>query len=172
MAASITTGIEEDRELGVTIKHFACNNQEFNRNNNNSHVSERALREIYLKGFEYCIKNSNPKALMTSYNLINGIHASESFELLNDILRNEWGYTGLVMTDWIQSGRSFCKKSTYKAPYASNNIKAGNDLTMSGSFKDYSDIMKALKKGVITRSDLVISASRIYRSIMKQKENK
>ena len=169
VAIAMTKGVEEDNSIGVTIKHFACNNQEFNRNNNNSHVSERALREIYLKGFELCIKETNPKAIMTSYNLLNGVHTSESYELVNDILRCEWGYDGLVMTDWIASGRSFCKESVYPAPYASNNILAGNDLTMSGSPKDYKDIMKALKEGKLSRSDLVHSASRIYRSVLRQK---
>lgn len=169
IASIMTLGIEENKHLGVTIKHFACNNQELNRNNNNSHISERALREIYLKGFEYCIKNSNPKAIMTSYNLINGIHSSESYDLINDILRCEWHYDGLVMTDWIKSGRSFCKKSIYPAPYASNNIKAGNDLTMPGSNKDYKDIIKAIKKNKLKKEDLIFSASRIYRSINKQK---
>ena len=169
IAISIIRGVEKEQGLGVTIKHFACNNQEFNRNNNNSRLSERALREIYLKGFEMCIKDANPKALMTSYNLINGVHSSESFELINDILRCEWGYSGLVMTDWIASGRSFCKRSKYPAPYASNNILAGNDLTMSGCPKDYKDIMKALKKGKLTRLDLLHSASRVYRAINNQK---
>ena len=172
MAIAMTRGVEKHEGLGVTIKHFACNNQEFNRNNNNSRVSERALREIYLKGFEMCITEVNPKAIMTSYNLLNGVHTSESFELVNDILRCEWGYDGLVMTDWIASGRSFCRKSKYPAPYASNNILAGNDLTMSGCPKDYKDIMKALKKGKLTKTDLIYSASRIYRSIQKQKDNK
>ena len=166
MAKSMTEGIE-DEGLGVTLKHFACNNQEFNRNNNNSHLSERALREIYLKGFEISIKEAKPKALMTSYNLINGIHTSESYELINDILRCEWGYSGLVMTDWIKSGRSFSKKSKYPAPYASNNIKAGNDLTMPGSSKDFNDIVKEVKKGKLSKEDLIYSASRIYRSIIK-----
>lgn len=171
IAASIVKGVEEDGRKGATIKHFACNNQEFNRNNNNSHVSERALREIYLKGFEICIRESNPKSIMTSYNLLNGVHTSENYELLNDIVRCEWKYDGLIMTDWIASGRSFCSRSYYPAPYASNNIKAGNDLTMSGSPRDYKDIMKALKKGKLTREELVRSASRIYRSIKKQKDN-
>ena len=170
ISIAMVKGVEKDKSLGVTIKHFACNNQEFNRNNNNSHVSERALREIYLKGFEMCIKEANPKAIMTSYNLLNGVHTSESFELINDILRCEWGYPGLVMTDWIATGRSFCKKSVYPAPYASNNILAGNDLTMSGCPKDHKDIMKALKSGKLSRNDLIYSASRIYRSILKQKE--
>ena len=169
VASNIIKSVESNDGLGVTIKHFACNNQEFNRNNNNSHVSERALREIYLKGFELCIKESNPKAIMTSYNLINGVHTSESYELINDILRCEWGYQGLVMSDWIQSGRSFCSRSIYPAPYASNNIKAGNDLTMPGSPKDYKVIISALKKNMLTKEDLLYSASRIYRSILKQK---
>ena len=170
-AIAMIKGVEKEEGLGTTIKHFACNNQEFNRNNNNSHVSERALREIYLKGFEMCIKEASPKAIMTSYNLINGIHSSESFELINDILRCEWGYDGLVMTDWIASGRSFCKESVYPAPFASNNILAGNDLTMSGCPKDYKDIMKALKSGKLTRTDLLYSASRVYRSIIRQKKD-
>ena len=136
MASNMTKGVQQNEKIGVTIKHFACNNQEFNRNNNNNVLSERTLREIYLKGFEICIKESNPKAIMTSYNLINGIHSSESYELVNDILRCEWNYQGLVMTDWIASGRSFCKRSYYPAPYASNNILAGNDLTMPGCKKD------------------------------------
>lgn len=169
IACAIINGVEEDKSLGVTIKHVACNNQEFNRNNNNSHVSERALREIYLKGFEICIKEANPKALMTSYNLINGKHTSESFELINDILRCEWGYDGLVMTDWIASGRSFCSKSVYPAPYASNSVLAGCDLTMSGCPADFKDIKRAYKKGKLKREDLIHSASRVYRSILKQK---
>ena len=168
MASLMVLGVEDEKR-GVTIKHFACNNQEFNRNNNNSIISERTLREIYLKGFEICIKNSKPKALMTSYNLINGIHTSESYELINDILRCEWNYNGLVMSDWIQSGRSFCKAAKYSAPYASKNILAGNDLTMPGSKKDYKEIMESLKNKTLTREDLIISASRIYRAIIKQK---
>ena len=169
IAIMMTKGVEKNAGLGVTIKHFACNNQEYNRNNNNSHVSARALREIYLRGFEMCVKAAHPKAIMTSYNLLNGVHTSESYELVNDILRCEWGYDGLVMTDWIASGRSFCKTSKYPAPFASNNILAGNDLTMSGCPKDYKDIMKALKQGKLKRSDLVYSASRVYRAILRQK---
>lgn len=137
---------------------------------NNSILSERTLRDIYLKGFEKVIKESNPKGLMTSYNLINGVHASESYELINNILRCEWGYDGLVMTDWIQSGRTFVKTSKYPAPYASNNILAGNDLTMPGSTKDFKDIVNALKKNKLKKEDLIISASRIVKAINKQKQ--
>lgn len=167
-AAAITRGVQKVKGRGVTIKHFVANNQELNRNNNNSQISQRALREIYLKDFEICIKEADPKAIMTSYNLLNGVHTSESYELCNDILRCEWNYQGLIMTDWIASGRKFCKKSKYPSPYASNNILAGNDLTMPGSYKDYQDIMKALKKGKLSTKDLLHSASRIYRSIEKK----
>ena len=106
---------------------------------------------------------------MTSYNLVNGIHTSESYELLNDILRCEWGYNGLIMTDWIQSGRAFCYGKKYPAPYASNNVLAGNDLTMPGAPADERDLRKALRKGKLTKQDLIYSASRIYRSILLQK---
>ena len=169
MAAAITKGVQSHKGRGTTIKHVLCNNQELNRNNGDSRVSERALREIYLKGFEICIKEADPKALMTSYNLVNGTHTSESYDLNNDILRCELGYEGLIMTDWIASGRSFCRKSVHPAPFAHNNIKAGNDLTMPGSPADERDIRKTLKNGTLTREDMLHSASRILRSILRQK---
>ena len=99
MAAAMTRGVQQHKNRGTTIKHYACNNQEFNRKNSNSIVSERALREIYLKGFKITIEESSPIALMTSYNLINGIHSSQNKQLLIDVLRSEWGYTGLIMSD-------------------------------------------------------------------------
>ncbi len=169
MAAAITLGVQAHKGKGVTIKHVLCNNQEINRNNGNSLVSERALREIYLRGFEICIKEAAPKALMTSYNLVNGVHTSESYELNNDILRCELNYNGLIMSDWIQSGRSFCAKHIYPAPYASNNVKAGNDLTMPGAKPDEKDMIKALLSGKLTRKDLLISASRVVRAINDMK---
>lgn len=171
IAIAMINGVEKNNK-GVTLKHFAFNNQEFNRTNNNSHIDERVARQIYLKAFEMAIKKANPKAIMTSYNLINGQHTSESYELINDILRCEWNYEGLIMTDWVASGRSFCKASKYPSCYASNNILAGNDLTMPGCNKDYKDILKALKEGKITREDLLNSASRIYRCIEAQKNIK
>ena len=169
MATAITKGVQSHPGRGTTIKHVLCNNQELNRNNGDSRVSERALREIYLRGFEICIKEADPKALMTSYNLVNGIHTSESYDLVNDILRCELKYTGLIMTDWIASGRTLCRKAVHPAPYAHNNILAGNDLTMPGSAVDEKDIMKALKNGILSREDLLISASRIVRSIKEMK---
>ena len=169
IAASMTNGVQSVSKKGVTVKHFAANNQEVNRNNSNSQISERALREIYLRGFELCIKKSSPLALMTSYNLINGVHTSESHDLITDILRCEWGYEGLIMTDWIATGRTWRLKSIHPAPYASKNVLAGNDLTMPGGGSDYRDIMKALRKGKLTREDLINSASRIYEAILNQK---
>ena len=99
-AAAMTEGVQSHSSVGTPIKHFACNNQEDNRNFNNSHVMERALREIYLKEFEIAIQHSRPLALMTSYNLLNGIHTANDAVLLTGIVRDEWGFDGLVMTDW------------------------------------------------------------------------
>lgn len=99
IAAAYVRGIQSS-DRSACPKHFACNNQEYNRNGNDSRVSERALRQIYLKGFEICVKEAQPKNIMTSYNLINGVWGHYNYELCTMILRNEWGYKGNVMTDW------------------------------------------------------------------------
>lgn len=144
-AAADTSGVQSHKGCGTTIKHFALNNQEENRTHSNSHCSERAIREIYLKGFEIAIRESHPKALMTSYNLVNGVHAANNCELLADILRKEWGYEGLVMTDW---GTTDPAQQEFK--YGSSNaalcIKASNDLTMPGSQRDVDDIVHGVGK--------------------------
>src|SRR5699024_7304967 len=100
MAAAITRGVQSEEGCGTTIKHFACNNQEDNRMGSDSIVSEKTLREIYLKGFEIAVKESQPMALMTSYNLVNGVHAANSFDLCTKVARDEWGFMGMIMTDW------------------------------------------------------------------------
>jgi len=161
-ASSITKGVQKHKNAFVTIKHFAANNQEYNRYTSSSNVSERALREIYLKGFEICIRESNPKAVMTSYNLINGIHTSESEELNIDILRNEFDFNGIVMTDWIVSMSTFGNKSRYSGPTPYKVIKASGDIYMPGSKDDYNDILNALKKNNLKMEELEKSASRIY----------
>ncbi len=165
MAAAVTNGVQKHKNCGTTVKHFAANNQEYNRYNSNSIVGERALREIYLKGFEICIKESQPKTLMTSYNLLNGIHTSENKELLNEILRCEFGFNGVVMSDWITSGMLLNKKSKHPSAFTSNLVKAGNDLTMAGSQTDYDDLMSAVNSGKVTRGELLQCASRVLNLI-------
>lgn len=120
MGAMITLGIQSHPGIGVSVKHFAANNQETDRWDGNSSVSERAMREIYLKGFEIAIKSAQPMTVMSSYNKINGIHASSSIDLITHILRGEWGFKGLVMTDW------------YTASDSGQDMHAGNDMIMGG----------------------------------------
>ncbi len=160
-AAALTRGVQRHPGRAVTVKHFAANNQETNRYNNSSQVSERALREIYLRGFRICIREAAPRALMTSYNLINGVHTSESRALSEDILRGEFGFTGVVMTDWITPAGSMGGKSRYPAPKASRIAKAGGGLVMPGSRGDWKDILAALRAGTLERKQLEINAARL-----------
>ena len=164
-ASALINGVQENSKKATTIKHYASNNQETNRINNNSIVSERAMREIYLPAFNRAIRYSNPRSIMTSYNLVNGIHASEHSGLIVDILRNEWGYEGLIMTDWIASGQEYKKGNKYPASFASRNIKNGNDICMPGSKADIKDIKNKLKSGYITREDLELSATIVFNFI-------
>ena len=146
IAAAITRGVQTHPGRGVTIKHLACNNQETNRLNSNSRVSPRALRDLYLRAFEICVRQARPAAVMTSYNLINGVHTSESAQLLEVILRREWGFDGLVMTDWVVDGMT---RSDMKHPRATAaaTIKAGNELFMPGGETDREDLLAALERG-------------------------
>ena len=131
MAAAMTRGVQATLGTAVSIKHFACNNQETERLKQNSTVSERALREIYWKGFEICVREANPRTVMTSYNRLNGVYTSSNYELLTEVLRGEWGFNGLVMTDW---GTESTKAYDYHA---------GTDLVMGGYDTDI--LMAALK---------------------------
>lgn len=124
-AASFTDGMQKNHPgYGVALKHFACNNQEIDRITSDSRVSERALREIYLKGFEICVREAQPLTVMSSYNCINGTHTSSRYDLLTDVLRGEWGFRGYVMTDW---------DSQSEKPY---DFHAGNDIIMGGYSTD------------------------------------
>jgi len=146
MAAAKVKGMQSVG-TGCSIKHFACNNKETNRAGSDSRLSERALREIYLKGFEICVKEADPRSVMTSYNLINGIHASENYELLGEILRKEWGFKGMITTDWGQKNNPVFE------------VKAGNDMKMHIGYPD--DLLETLKKGELSRADLEVCAKRI-----------
>jgi beta-glucosidase len=172
VAAAITKGVQKHRGCGTTIKHFACNNQETNRYTSNSVVGERALREIYLRGFEICVKEAQPHALMTSYNLINGEHACSSKDLNTDVLRNEWGYRGLVMTDWFVTTTLMKSKNTkYMEASTAGCVKAGNEITMPGGASDFKDIMSALIDEQhpyhLTRAELQLCAIRVLEKILE-----
>ena len=162
-AAEITKGVQKHPCCGTTIKHYAANNQETNRYASNSVVSERALREIYLRGFGICVRDSQPYAVMTSYNLLNGIHTSERRDLSEDYLRNECGFRGIVMTDWIVAQGMLSQGSKYPAPKASLIAAAGGDLVMPGGKGDHKDILDGLKNGSVTRAQLQLNANRVYR---------
>jgi beta-glucosidase len=163
-AAALTRGVQKHKGCGTTLKHYAANNQETNRYNSNSIVSERALREIYLRGFGIAIRESRPAALMTSYNLLNGTHTSERHDLIEGILRREFGFEGVVMTDWIVMGGTMDKKSIHPAPRADLIAAAGNDVTMPGSKPNWKNILKGLKAATVTRNDLERNATRILRA--------
>lgn len=157
-AAADTRGVQSCGGQGTTIKHFAANNQEDNRMFTNAHISERALREIYLKGFEIAVKESHPYSIMTSYNLINGVHAANNYDLLQAVARDEWGFDGVIMTDWCTSqDTSYMGLTSDKYPWSSSEwcIKAGNDLQMPGCIENIDDIVNGVKSGeIITLGDL------------------
>lgn len=159
MAAAITKGVQTIPGVGTTIKHFACNNLEDNRMGNNSILSERALREIYLRGFEIAVRTAQPMSVMTSYNLINGVHSANNYDLCTVVLREEWDFQGMVMTDWTttsQRGGS----TAYKC------AQAGNDLIMPGEPNDVVDITEALKDGRLDHADLKRCVKRLIRVIL------
>ena len=164
MASALTEGVQRHRK-GVTIKHFAANNQETNRYANNSVISERAVREIYLKAFQICVEKASPKALMTSYNLLNGTHTSESKELDLNILRCEFGFSGLIMTDWVIGTGLFTHDSKYRDPDAALVAAAGHSLFMPGSRKDFDEIVSGLGEGKVTREQLIDNAYYLMKTI-------
>ncbi len=162
-AIAMTKGVQSVKGCGVTIKHFACNNCEDNRYFSNSVLSERTLREIYLKGFEIAVREGEPEALMTSYNKVNGVHCANNTGLITRILRDEWGFKGMVMTDWTTTWHGDnCS--------AKGCVLAGNDLTMPGHPQDIDDISEALKEGVLTIEDIRKCAYRVVRTVYRMTE--
>lgn len=161
IAAGITRGVQAHAGRYVTLKHYAANNQETNRYKNNSHVSERAMREIYLRGFGIAVREGNPGAVMTSYNLLNGTHTEEHRGLIEDVLRCEFGFSGVVMTDWMISIMNSGGK--YPSPQAAKMAAAGGDIFMPGSSADYKNMLEGLKNHVVSRRQLEINATRLYK---------
>lgn len=172
-AAADTKGVQSCGGQGTTIKHFAGNNQEDNRMFTNAHISERALREIYLKGFEIAVKTAQPYAIMTSYNLINGVHAANNYDLLQNVARDEWGFEGLVMTDWYTSQDTSAMgmvspSGKYTHSSSVQCIKAGNDLQMPGCQQNVDDIVNAVQEGKeINKADLQQCAKHILSVAVK-----
>lgn len=164
VGAALTRGVQKHPGCGTTVKHFCANNQEFSRYQNNSILSERALREIYMKGFEICIKEGRPAALMTSYNLINGVHVAERADLLKTFLREEMGWDGVIVTDWMVTGlqNSKCK---YPVAEAAAAVQAGNDVFMPGAASNYKQVLTAMqgknKKFSISREEVEYCAGHL-----------
>ena len=146
-ASAYINGVQKN-DVGTSIKHFAANNQETNRMNTDAHISQRALREIYLKGFEIAIKEAKPWTVMTSYNYINGVYTSESKDLVTTILRDEWGYEGTVMTDWF-GGKDGAKQ-----------MWAGNDMLQPGKDEQFDSIVAGVKSGKLAEADLDLCVKR------------
>ncbi len=157
MAAAITRGIQQEDGFYVTVKHFACNNQEDNRTWVNSNLSERSLREIYLRGFEICVREGGAKSIMTSYNKINGVYAPNSYDICTKALRNEWGFDGVVMTDWFATNKGQASSAIA--------MKSGNDLIMPGKEFNKKEILQGIKSGLIQEEDLRRCCANVVKSI-------
>nr|MCR5425638.1 glycoside hydrolase family 3 C-terminal domain-containing protein [Lachnospiraceae bacterium] len=152
IGGALVRGIQSEH-VAASVKHFAANNKETNRKHSDSRVSERALREIYLKVFEIIVKESDPYTIMSAYNAINGVRCSENKELLTDVLRGEWGFQGMVTTDWWNRAEHY------------KEILAGNDVKMANGYPER--VKKAMELGAVTRQDLERSARRVLELILK-----
>ena len=154
ITSAMTKGVQSNG-VGVSLKHFAVNNQEINRRGVNAVLSPRALREIYLRGFQIAVQESDPWTIMSSYNYINGVYASQSRDLLRTIARDEWGFGGLVMTDWGGGDTP------------SAQMWAGNDLLMPGTYEQAEAIVKAVNEGTLAIEDLDFCVKNILNLIVR-----
>lgn len=157
IGAAMVNGIEANG-VGTSVKHFVANNQETNRNYNDTRVSDRAMREIYLKGFEIIVKDAQPWTIMSSYNKVNGTYTSESKDLLTDILRDDWGFKGLVMSDWFGGNDAVAM------------VKAGNDLLEPGTKKQWDALEEGYENGSITEEAIDTAVSRILTLVFKSQK--
>ena len=159
MAAAIVRGVQKHPGKGMSIKHFVANNCELERNMSSSNLTERTLRELYLRGFEIAVKESVPMTVMAAYNKVNGIYCTNNYDLLVKVLRNEWGFKGMVMSDWTSTWHG-------DGCSASGCVRAGNDLIMPGRTEDLEDIKNAFDEGLISLDDIKANAYRIVRTIL------
>lgn len=165
IASAYVRGVQSNG-VGTSVKHYAANNQESNRLRLNAHVSERAMRELYLKGFEIAIKDAEPWTIMSAYNKINGVYASANEDLLTTVLRDEWDYKGIVMTDWFGGYPGFESIQDSVSDVVAQ-IEAGNDLLMPGAEKQKAALVKALKEGKVNEEAINTSLKKILAYIIE-----
>lgn len=157
LAAAVVRGVQETPGNNVTIKHFAVNSQEEKRYYVSSDLDERALRQIYVKGFEIAVQESAPRAVMSAYNKINGVYCANNRELCTDILRSEWGFDGIVMTDWLSTGEDRADEAEC--------LKAGVGLILPGGKKVIKALLKAYREGRLPDAALLRSCGRVLNEI-------
>ena len=160
LAAAVASGVQERAGRYATLKHYACNNSETERNLSSSNLSERALREIYLKAFKIAVREGKPEGVMASYNMVNGEYVCNSYALLTDVLRNEFGFDGLVMTDWLAAG--------HDGSYVERCAPAGCDLVMPGFPAEVKKIRRAYKRGEISKEEIALCALRVFNAAIKR----
>lgn len=170
VAAALTKGVQSVEGRFVCAKHFAANNCELERNMSSSNLHEKTLREVYLRGFEIAVKESHPETVMAAYNKVNGVYCTNNDDLLNKVLRNEWGFEGLVMSDWDSMKAS---REDPCVPASSDVLKAnsnGCDLIMPGRIDQHVALAKGLEEGIVYKEDLITSGARVLALIRKNKE--
>lgn len=173
-AAAEVFGVQKCGYVGATLKHFALNNQESNRLHNNAYARERTIRELYIKGFEIAVRKAHPFAIMTSYNLLNGVHTANDYDLITAVARDEWGFDGVVMTDWATTGFGIPgKHHKYDYSNAAGCIQAGNDLIMPGYQGDKDEILRSVGRMTgeveypIPLADLQACTKRILETVLR-----